>query len=210
MSRTEKALRGGLAFVGDAMLDRSRSASSVRQRQVRILALTAHLCPSSACARMGPEGTNGAIPGPSPWKLEATLATTIQRGIQMINDPLELAILFHQTYERLAPSKATTRTRKRIFDPESPNGKLMVAVCTEILPYITADRIEVLEEALAKNVELTVQDSATILRAQAAAVPREPTDAMLDAGVNAGHVDGSSLERDVWQAMYAAAPEGQA
>ena len=62
-----------------------------------------------------------------------------------------------------------------------------------------------LEEALAKNVELTVQDSATILRAQAAAVPREPTDAMLDAGVNARHVDGSSLERDIWQAMYDAA-----
>jgi hypothetical protein len=159
---------------------------------------------------MSPEGTNGAIPGPGPWKLDATLATIIQRGIQMINDPLELAILFHQTYERLAPSKATTRTRKRIFDPESPNGKLMVAVCTEILPHITADRIEVLEEALAKNVELTVQDSATILLAQAAAVPREPTDAMLDAGVNARHVDGSSLERDIWQAMYDAAPESQA
>ena len=128
----------------------------------------------------------------------------------MINDPLELAILFHQTYERLSPSKPATRTRKRVFDPESRNGKLMVAVCTEILPHITADRIEVLEEALAKNVELTVQDSATILRAQAAAVPREPTDAMLDAGVNVRHVDGSSLERDIWQAMYDAAPENQA
>ena len=86
----------------------------------------------------------------------------------------------------------------------------MVAVCTEILPHISADRIEVLEEALAKNVELTVQDSAAILRAQAAAVPREPTNAMLDAGVNARHADGSSPERDIWQAMYDAAPESQA
>ena len=133
------------------------------------------------------------------------------KGHSMINDPLELAILFYNTYERLAPSKGDdTRKETRIFDPESPNGKLMVAVCTEILPHISANRIEVLEEALAKNVELTVQDSATILRAQAAAVPREPTDAMLDAGVNVRHVDGSSLERDIWQAMYDAAPKGQA
>jgi hypothetical protein len=128
----------------------------------------------------------------------------------MINDPLELAILFHNTYLRLAPSKGhDARKETRIFDPESPNGKLMVAVCTEILPHITADRIEVLEEALAKNVELTVQDSATILRTQAAAAPREPTDAMLDAGVNVRHVDGSSPERDIWQAMYDAATKSQ-
>ena len=128
----------------------------------------------------------------------------------MINDPLELAILFHNALERLAPRKGHhTRKETRIFDPKSPNGKLMVAVCTEILPHITADRIEVLEEALAKNVELTVQDSATILRTQAAAAPREPTDAMLDAGVNVRHVDGSSPERDIWQAMYDAGTKSQ-
>ena len=128
----------------------------------------------------------------------------------MINDPLELAILFYDTYKRLAPGKGDHTRKEMHFDPESPNGKLMVAVCSEILPHITADRIEVLEEALAKNVELTVQDSATILRAQAAAVPREPTDAMLDAAVNVRHVDGSSLERGIWQAMYDAAPKSQA
>ena len=51
-----------------------------------------------------------------------------------ITDPLALAILFHHTYERLAPSIGyDTRTETRIFDPESKNGKLMVAVCREIL-----------------------------------------------------------------------------
>jgi hypothetical protein len=58
MSRTDEAWRGGLVGVGDAMLDRSRSASSTRQLQAPILALTAHLCPSSAWARMTPKGTN--------------------------------------------------------------------------------------------------------------------------------------------------------
>jgi len=47
---------------------------------------------------------------------------------------LELAVLFHQTYERLAPSFGyETRTDTRQFDPESKNGRLMVAVCGEIL-----------------------------------------------------------------------------
>ena len=51
-----------------------------------------------------------------------------------MND-LELAILFHHAYERLAPSVGyDTRVETRIFDPESLNGKLMLAVCAEILP----------------------------------------------------------------------------
>jgi hypothetical protein len=52
---------------------------------------------------------------------------------------LELAILFHETYERLAPSFGyETRTDTRVFDPQSKNGKLMVAVCRELLA--TLDR----------------------------------------------------------------------
>jgi hypothetical protein len=47
---------------------------------------------------------------------------------------LELAVLFHEAYERLAPSFGyETRVETRRFDPESKNGKLMVAVCTELL-----------------------------------------------------------------------------
>lgn len=47
---------------------------------------------------------------------------------------LELATLFHETYERLAPDFGyETRRETRQFDPDSPNGKLMIAVCKEIL-----------------------------------------------------------------------------
>lgn len=47
---------------------------------------------------------------------------------------LTLALCFHEAYERLAPSFGyETRTETREFDPESKNGKLMVAVCAELL-----------------------------------------------------------------------------
>jgi hypothetical protein len=41
---------------------------------------------------------------------------------------------FHEAYERLAPSFGyATREDTRAFDPESANGKLMIAVCSEML-----------------------------------------------------------------------------
>jgi hypothetical protein len=44
-----------------------------------------------------------------------------------------LAKLFHDTYERLAPQFGyVTREETREFNPDSPNGKLMIAVCAEI------------------------------------------------------------------------------
>jgi hypothetical protein len=46
----------------------------------------------------------------------------------------ELARRFHTEYERLAPSYGyETRTETRKFDPDTPNGMLMIAVCAEIL-----------------------------------------------------------------------------
>ena len=49
-------------------------------------------------------------------------------------DARQLALLFHETYERLAPSFGyETRTETKMFDDASPNGKLMIAVCDEIL-----------------------------------------------------------------------------
>jgi len=46
----------------------------------------------------------------------------------------ELARLFHETYEELAPQFGyETRQETRAFDPESPNGKLMVATCESVL-----------------------------------------------------------------------------
>jgi hypothetical protein len=54
------------------------------------------------------------------------------------NDPAwkaqRLAEAFHAIYERLAPSFGyETRAETRAFKPASPNGKLMIAVCAEIL-----------------------------------------------------------------------------
>jgi hypothetical protein len=50
------------------------------------------------------------------------------------NEAIALAVKFHDTYERLAPRFGyETRTETRKFDPETPNGKLMIAVCVEIL-----------------------------------------------------------------------------
>lgn len=49
-------------------------------------------------------------------------------------DAKELAVLFHETYERLAPNFGyETRTETRKFEETTPNGRLMIAVCDEIL-----------------------------------------------------------------------------
>lgn len=48
--------------------------------------------------------------------------------------PEQLARNFHAAYEHLAPSFGyETRKETRTFDPESANGKLMIAVCAELL-----------------------------------------------------------------------------
>ena len=45
-------------------------------------------------------------------------------------EEVELAILFHNTYERLAPSFGyETRLDTKSFDTNTPNGMLMIAVC---------------------------------------------------------------------------------
>lgn len=48
--------------------------------------------------------------------------------------PEALAQFFHDTYERLAPMYGyETQASTKIFDPNSPNGKLMIAVCAELI-----------------------------------------------------------------------------
>lgn len=48
------------------------------------------------------------------------------------------ARLFHDTYERLAPEFGyETRKDTRQFDPGSPNGKLMIAVCGEVVAALS-------------------------------------------------------------------------
>jgi len=67
---------------------------------------------------------------------ESSLTVRNELKMSLPDDPLELAILFHTIYERLsAKFNYQTRTETRIFDPDSPNGKLMIAVCQEILEY---------------------------------------------------------------------------
>jgi len=63
----------------------------------------------------------------------------------MDDKALSLALLFHETYERLAPNYGyETRIATRKFDPDSPNGQLMIAVCGEIY----RERIVALEAEL--------------------------------------------------------------
>lgn len=55
-------------------------------------------------------------------------------------DHAELARRFHDTYERLAPSFGyETRPDTKAFDPESPNGRLMTAVCKEVEGALLAE-----------------------------------------------------------------------
>ena len=52
---------------------------------------------------------------------------------------LELAILFHEIYERLAPQlNYETRCDSHQFDAATPNGRLMVATCKEVLRHLTS------------------------------------------------------------------------
>jgi len=52
-----------------------------------------------------------------------------------LKEAIALAVRFHETYERLAPSFGyETRPDTKAFDPETPNGRLMIAVCAALLP----------------------------------------------------------------------------
>lgn len=61
--------------------------------------------------------------------------------------PLEMATLFHEIYERLAPSFGfNTRYNTRVFEPVSRNGKLMIAVCKEILEKLDKEQKDSLKQ----------------------------------------------------------------
>lgn len=63
-----------------------------------------------------------------------------------------LARRFHETYERLAPSFGyETRTETREFDPESANGRLMIAVCAELSQQ--PDARGVVDESLRRDAD---------------------------------------------------------
>ena len=53
----------------------------------------------------------------------------------------KLAKRFHETYEKLAPLFGyETRQETKEFDENSPNGKLMIAVCGKILEILQAQK----------------------------------------------------------------------
>ena len=57
--------------------------------------------------------------------------------IQETIEEVELAILFHDTYERLAPSFGyETRADTKLFETTTPNGMLMIAVSKVIIKWM--------------------------------------------------------------------------
>jgi len=51
--------------------------------------------------------------------------------------PIKIAVIFHETYERLAHKYGyETRKETKLFNASSPNGKLMIEVCREMQGYI--------------------------------------------------------------------------
>ena len=59
-------------------------------------------------------------------------------AVQVTVKPDDLARLFHETYETLAPEYGyETRAETRQFDPASPNGRLMIDVCARIRSALT-------------------------------------------------------------------------
>lgn len=50
---------------------------------------------------------------------------------------IELSRLFHETYERLAPTEGyETRPDTKEFDPQSRNGRLMISTVAEIQNHL--------------------------------------------------------------------------
>lgn len=55
----------------------------------------------------------------------------------------ELARFFYDVYERLAPHYGyETRKETRSFDPTTPNGRLMIAVCEHVLSRLAVNQID--------------------------------------------------------------------
>ncbi len=69
-------------------------------------------------------------------------------------EEVALAILFHTTYERLAPSFGyETRLDTKSFDTNTPNGMLMIAVCKEIIKWQEQKMNKQLKEMYLKGIE---------------------------------------------------------
>jgi hypothetical protein len=67
----------------------------------------------------------------------------------------DLARTFHNAYERLAPQFGyETRPETREFDPHTPNGQLMIAVCKRLRHHFdTVPRVDVTDEDVQAAIE---------------------------------------------------------
>ena len=73
---------------------------------------------------------------------------------QQTLEEVELAILFHNTYERLAPSFGyETRLDTKSFETNTPNGMLMIAVCKEIIKWQEQKMHKQIKEMYLKGIE---------------------------------------------------------
>jgi hypothetical protein len=62
---------------------------------------------------------------------------------QLERDGESVARLFHETYERLAPAFGyETRKDTKVFDANSKNGRLMIAVCESVLKRLESSEGE--------------------------------------------------------------------
>lgn len=87
---------------------------------------------------------------------------------------LDLAILFHDTYERLAPQFGyETRPETRTFSPSSKNGQLMRAVCEELLGALRSSLVETFDEhdaGIIRDLEAMAKDQLAGFWPQALAI----------------------------------------
>lgn len=87
--------------------------------------------------------------------------------------PEQLARKFHETYERLSPAFGyTTRQETRQFDPTSPNGKLMIAVCEAMRADLAAADADA--EAHEKEIAIWAENYAALERKLAEAREVKP------------------------------------
>lgn len=62
----------------------------------------------------------------------------------ILADPILMARLFHDIYEHLAPQFGyETRQETRRFDEQTPNGRLMIAVCGEIQKLLQPQKSDI-------------------------------------------------------------------
>jgi len=67
-------------------------------------------------------------------------------------EKIKWATIFHETYERLAPSFGyETRENTKEFDPKSKNGKLMLEVCSIVLSLQKQEIVEEIEKIIRKR-----------------------------------------------------------